>query len=170
MTPSATWVRRLPATSMTPHPVCRSPGSSPKTRISGSLPARSGAEPRHHVFGHFEIGVDILDIVAVLERLEQLEQASGRFLADFRGGPRTPDEARRAGRAESVLERIAHRIQILRRAGHRMLLGIALDVSCPGFDRGLEHIIGAGGGRRIRDLADTIEHKADTVGFPQGSP
>src|SRR5437016_6249720 len=108
MTPSATWTNRLPATSITPHPVCRSPGSSPKTRISGPLPARSGAEPRHHVFGHFEIGVNVLDIVAVLKRLEQLEQPRGSFLADFRGGARAPDEARRAGRAESVLERIAH--------------------------------------------------------------
>src|SRR5690349_7623862 len=103
MTPSATWARRLPATSITPHPVCRSPGSSPKTRIWGPVPARSGAEPRHHVFGHFEIGVDVLDIVAVLERLEQLEQARRGFLTDFRSGPRTPGEARRTGRAESVL-------------------------------------------------------------------
>src|SRR6202035_2533026 len=121
-----------PATSMTPHPVWRSPGSSPKTRISASVPAESAAEPRHHVFGHFEIGVDILDIVAVLERPEQLEQPRCRFLAAFRGGPRAPDEARRSGRAESVFERIAHRIQILRRAGHHMLLGIALDIPCPG--------------------------------------
>src|SRR5271155_5154060 len=122
MTPSATWTKRLPAASMPPHPVCRNPGSSPKTRISGSVPARSGAEPRHHVFGHFEIGVDVLDIVAVLERLEQLEQARRRLFLDFRSRSRTPDEARRTGRAESVLERIAHRVQILRRAGRQMLL------------------------------------------------
>src|ERR1700736_4272486 len=121
MTPSATWTKRLPATSITPHPVCRSPGSSPKTRISGSLPARSGAQPRHHVFGHFEIGVDVLDIIAVLERLEQLEQARRSFLVDFGSGSRTPDEARRTGRTESVLERVADRIQILRRAGRQVL-------------------------------------------------
>src|SRR5580700_11096538 len=170
MTPSATWTKRLPATSITPHPVCRSPGSSPKTRISGSLPARSGAQPRHHVFGHFEIGVDVLDIVAVLERLEELEEARRRLLADFRGGLRTPDEARRAGRDESALERIANRVQILRRANHQVLLGIALDVSGPGFDRGFEHVIGAGRGRGIGNLADPVEHKTDAVGFPQGSP
>src|ERR1700730_12823234 len=112
MTPSATWTKRLPATSITPHPVCRSPGSTPKTRISGFLPARSGAQPRHHVFGHFEIGVDVLDIVAVLERLEQLEEARRPLLPDFPRGLPAPDVARRAGRAESALERIAHGVQI----------------------------------------------------------
>src|SRR5689334_7967967 len=101
ITPSPTWVSRSPVASMTPHPVCRSPGSSPKTRISGSLPAMgSGAEARHHVFGHFEIGVDILDIIAVLERLEQLEKIRRRFLADFGSSPWTPDEPRRTGGPE----------------------------------------------------------------------
>src|ERR1700719_4826808 len=94
MTPSATCTKRLPATSITPHPVCPGPGSSPKPRISGSLPARSGAQPRHHVFGHFEIGVDVLDIVAVLERLEELEEARRRLLAAFPGCLPAPHEAR----------------------------------------------------------------------------
>src|SRR5947207_9293936 len=117
---------------MTPQPVCRRPGSSPKTRIEvWCRPGGSGTESRQYVFGHFEIGVDVLDIIAVLERLEQLEQPRRSFLVDFRSGSRPPDEARRSGRAESVLERITHRVQILRRAGHQMLLGIALDVSCP---------------------------------------
>src|SRR5215831_8389426 len=115
---------------MIPQPVCRSPGSSPKTRISGSARAWpvSGAEPCHHVFGHFEISIDVLDVVAVFERLEQLEQTGSGFLVDRRRGLRAPDEARRAGGAESLFQRIAHRIQILRRAGDDVLIGLALEI------------------------------------------
>ena len=55
--------------------VNRNPGSSPRTRIVCRVDLRpgSGAEPRHYVLGHFEIGIHVLDIVAVLKCLEQLE-------------------------------------------------------------------------------------------------
>ena len=40
----------------------------------------SGAQPRHDFRVHLEIGVDILHVVRVLQRLEQLEEARGAFL------------------------------------------------------------------------------------------
>src|SRR3984893_2302466 len=121
---------------MTPQPVCRSPGSSPKTRIEVRYrPGEgSGTEPRHHVFPHFEIGVDVLDIVAVLERLEQLEKGSLGLLVDPSGRPRAPDEVRRAGRPKLAFQRIAHGFQIFGRTSHDVLAGLALDVFRAGLD------------------------------------
>src|SRR6516165_4563174 len=118
--PAAMWVRRLPVTSITPQPVCRNPGSSPRTRIVCRVDLRpgSGAEPRHYVLGHFEIGIHVLDIVAVLECLEQLEQCRRDLLVDRRRCLRAPDQARRGRRSESTFEGIAHAVEIIGRAGH----------------------------------------------------
>src|SRR5712671_4943290 len=50
-----------------------------------------------------------------------------------------------------------------------MLLGIALDVLCSGFDDSLEHLVGTSRRRRIRNLADAIEHETDAVGLAECS-
>ena len=83
-----------------PQPGIEPENAHQRFRCGPMLP--SGAEPRHHVFGHFEIGVDVLHIIAVFEGFEQLEEARRGLLVDRRGGLRAPDEARRAGRAESA--------------------------------------------------------------------
>src|SRR5271170_5138418 len=129
-TPSATWLSRLPATSITPQPVCRSPGSSPRTRIAVVAPApvNSGAQPRQHFLADFEIGVDILHVVAVLESFEQLEEASCNLPVDRRGAFRPPAEPGRICRTKALFEHIAHGVEILRRREHDMALPVALHV------------------------------------------
>ena len=48
-----------------------------------------------------------------------------------------------------------------------MALVVALDIVGAGVDRGFEHVVGARGGGRIGDLADTFEHEADAVGLAE---
>src|SRR5712671_5970879 len=50
-----------------------------------------------------------------------------------------------------------------------MLLCIALDVLCSGFDDGLEHVVCTGGRCGVEDLTDAIEHETDAVGFAECS-
>src|SRR5438067_10748528 len=149
---------------MTPHPVWRSPGSSPRTRISlppslASFPhqrnreltsplqtlaprfrggdeldtPRSGAQPLQHILAGLKIRVDVLDIVAVFERLEQLEQPLRRLLVDRRRRLRAPAESRRQRRPELLFERVAHRVEIIRRRDHDMAVRVALDLPGAGL-------------------------------------
>ena len=74
-----------------------------------------------------------------------------------------------AGRAEALLEGVAHGVEIVGRAGHQMLLGIAFDILAAGLDHRLEHLVGAGGRGRVDDLADPVEQKADAVGLAEGA-
>src|SRR5271170_1725864 len=164
-TPSATWLSRLPAASITPQPVCRSPGSSPRTRIAvvAPHPLGSSAQPRQYVLADLEIGVNILHVVAVLESFEQLEQADGGLLVYHRGGFRPPAKARRTRGAESLFQRVAHAVEILRRRDHDVAVILAFHITGAGLDRGVEHRIGARRGGRIGDLADMIEQETDTA-------
>src|SRR5229473_6429919 len=50
-----------------------------------------------------------------------------------------------------------------------MLFSIALDVLGSGFDYGLEHLVCTSRRRRIRNLADAIEHETDAVGLAECS-
>src|SRR5947207_4258863 len=152
---------------MTPHPVWRSPGSSPRTRISSPLRPRSGAQPLQHVLAGFEIGVNVLDIVTVFERLEQLEQALRRVVVDRCRGFGTPAEPGRNRRPELLFERVAHRVEIVGLRDHDMTIGIALDIAGTSLDRGFEHRVGSCGRSRIGDLADMIEQKADAARFAE---
>src|SRR6185437_14202799 len=168
-TPAATWLSRLPATSTTPQPVWRSPGSSPSRRMAMSLtemPARSGAQSRHDVVGHLEIGKHVLHVVAVLQSLQQLEQRL-RGLPLY-GGLRLglPQQSCRLGRAEAALQRVAHRVECVGRAGHDML-GAALDIVGAGLDGGLEHGIRRRRLGGIDDLADAVEHEAHAVALAE---
>src|SRR5579884_3340093 len=129
----------------------------------------SGSHPRHYLVGDLEIGIDVLHIVVVLERLEQFEQGGCGLFPDRRGGLRAPYEAGRLRRAEAALEGVAHRVQILGRAGDDILFGVAFEVVGAGFDRRLEHVLTAGRRRRIDDLADAVEQEADAVGFAESA-
>src|SRR5271165_2939662 len=147
---------------MTPQPVCRSPGSSPKTRILANRPLgsprrRSGAKPRQDVLGYLEIGINILDIVAVFERLEQFKQGNGGLLIDWCGGFRPPHETSGCCRAEALFECVAHGVEFVGGAADRMLLGVAVDILRAGLKCGVEHLVGVRRCARTDNLADAIE-------------
>ncbi len=124
-------------------------------------------KPRHDVVGNFEIGKHVLHVVAVLQRLEQLEQRLGGVAVDRRQGLGPPDELRRRGGAEALLERVAHAVQRVGGAGDHVLVGAALDIVGAGLDGRLEHRIGRRRGGGIGHLPDAVEQEADAVGFAE---
>src|SRR5260370_12606887 len=89
---------------------------------------RSGAQTRHDVVGDLEIGEDVLHVVAVLERLEQLEERLGDIALDIDRSLRSPGQARRFRRTEALLERVADAVQIIGRASPDMLASAAFDI------------------------------------------
>src|SRR6185437_14551725 len=146
------------------------PGSSPSRRMAMSLtemPARSGAQTRHDIVGHLEIGEHILHVVAVLQTLQQLEQRLRALplYGSLRLG--LPQQFCRLRRAEAPLRRIAHGVERVGRAGHYMLLGAALDIVGAGLDGGLEHGVRRRRLGRIDDLADAVEHEAHAVALAE---
>src|SRR5271163_302903 len=87
-TPCATWRSRLPSTSITPQPVNRRPGSRPISL----MPRASSRELRQGVVRHLEIGVDVLDVVVVFQRGDQVEQPLRGLTLDGRRGLGTPHQ------------------------------------------------------------------------------
>ena len=80
---------------------------------------------------------------------------------------RPPAQARHLGRPEPLLERLAHRVQIVRRAIDLVALLARLAVLGAGLDRRLEHGIGIGGIGGVADLADAVELEADAAGLAE---
>src|SRR5260370_1485065 len=104
ITPCATWRSRLPSTSITPQPVNRRPGSRPINLMR----AASGRELRKRVVRQLEVGVDVLHVVVVIERGDQVEQLLGGLALDRRGGLGPPHQFGRRRLAGRFLERVAH--------------------------------------------------------------
>ena len=143
-TPCATWRSRLPSTSITPQPVSRRPGSRPISRI-----ARSGRELRQSVVRHFEIGVDVLDVVVVLEGVDQVEQRLARSRprpASWSWAATSAWPTRAAPSDFSSASRTALKLVLGAVDLVRALLALAAhDVVGAGLDRLLEHVVGRAG-------------------------
>src|SRR5439155_15507455 len=131
--------------------------------------AQLGAQARQHVLADLEIGVHVLHVIAVFEGFEQLEQPRRGIFVEHRGGFRAPAEPCRSGGPETLLQRVAHAVEILRRRDHDMPVCIALDIASPGLDRRFEHLVSAGRSGRVGDLADMVEHEADAARLAEGA-
>src|SRR4051812_12363413 len=85
MTPTCTRVaRRSGATSTTPTPQRVSPGSMPSTRSSaGAAMSVLGVELGLHGGRHVEVAEDVLHVVAVFERVDELEDLAGGVSVDL---------------------------------------------------------------------------------------
>src|SRR5512135_2136685 len=78
--PQSMSVSRLPVRATTPYPVARVPGSRPRTTtvpFPRSRPCRSAAEGGKFLFIDVEIRVDVLDVVVLFERLQELHELLG---------------------------------------------------------------------------------------------
>ncbi len=93
-------------------------------------------EALQRLFGDFVIGVDVLDVVIVLQRLDQLHQRVRRVAFDQGGVERTPLQLCFLRLAELRLERIAHRGEVVDRAGDLVAGSIAFDIVGAGFEPG----------------------------------
>src|SRR5207248_951311 len=80
-------------------------------------------------------------------------ESLGGIALDADRGLRPPHEARRFGRPEAPLQRIADGNEIVGGAGHDMLGGSTHDIVGTGFQRGLEHRIAIGRAGAIDHLA-----------------
>ena len=112
-----------------------------------------------HVVGDLEVGRHGLDVVVVLEHVQQLQQGLCGFGADRHAAARPPVEPGLLRRAELGLERVAHGGELLGRADDLMSIGVARHIVGAGFERGLEHGIGAGrlAGKRITPLRSNMK-------------
>src|ERR1700704_3681825 len=130
MTPLAMWVSFVPETAITPQPVRDSPGSNPAMRMvfTRATPqeslSRVSAKHRlarnclrrgqflHERVAHFVIGVDVLRVVMVVERVQELAQRFAGVIVAWHRVGRPPNDFGRLRRAELGLQRIAHRGEI----------------------------------------------------------
>ena len=78
---------------------------------SGVRSETPSAHLLHQRVGHFEIGVDVLHVVAVVERLDQLQQLLAGFVVDRDGVLRLPQQRRLARLAEFRLQRLGDFVQ-----------------------------------------------------------
>src|SRR5215831_10845709 len=163
--PCATWRSRLPSTSITPQPVSRRPGSRPISLIGAS-----GRELRQSVVRHLEIGVDVLDVVVVFERGDQVEQRLGGLAFDRRGGLGPPGQLGDRGLAERLLQRLADGVEILLGAVdlvHAIRPLAAHHVVGAGLDRLFQHLVGGADAERKAELAQAVEHERHAVGLAE---
>src|SRR5215510_5694730 len=163
--PCATWRSRLPSTSITPQPVSRRPGSRPISLIGAS-----GRELRQSVVRHLEIGVDVLDVVVVFERGDQIEQRLGGVAFDRRGGLGPPGQLGDRGLAQRLLQRLADGVEILLGAVdlvHAIRPLAAHHVVGAGLDRLFQDLVGGADAERKAELAQAVEHERHAVGLAE---
>src|ERR1700692_2445519 len=127
-------ISRLPSISITPQPGRRRPGSMPRMRtgwrIGGDVlgqgerrsraceiatDGQSPAHLRHQRVGNLEIGVDVLDVVVLVQEVDQLEQLLAALVVDRHGVLRLPGQRRLARFAEFRLQRLGDLAKGLRR-------------------------------------------------------
>src|SRR5205823_439618 len=146
-TPWARWRTVVPpASSTTPKPQYLEPGSIPRTRTRTCLLAWTGAldarlDRCHLVVGDLEIGVDVLDVVVLLEVLDQPHHLLCDLSGDLHGGLRQVRHLRRSHR-DLALKRLVH-VDERRRVGPDLESSIAVGdhVLGAGFQGKLHHLV-----------------------------
>ena len=114
----------------------------------------------HQRVRHLEIGVDVLHVVVLVERLDQLEQLLALLVVDRDGVLRLPGERRPcAARRTSPPSALATSPSVILR-GVDFVSGLARDhVLGAGLDRRLQHRVGARRLGVVLDHADMVEHE-----------
>src|SRR5438128_12268994 len=111
-TPAATTVTAPGPASRIPKPVSTSPGSTPITRTP--LGRGDGVED---LVGDVVVGIDGLDVVLLLERLDEPQHGRGILALHPHGGLGDHGDVRLEHRQPPRLERVAHGVYIIRRGG-----------------------------------------------------
>src|SRR4029453_2914634 len=120
MTPvSATTARPGPG-STSAQPVPTSPGSIPRTLTPTAAPGTatvSSGDGVEVLVGDVVVGVDVLDVVQVLQRLDQAHHRRGCGTLDADGGLWHVRHLRLEDRNTRFRERVTHRVHFSRRRG-----------------------------------------------------
>ena len=173
----------LPSTRTTPKPRLAAPGSIPITTCMGSdsgtslgcLPSalplrRRPSFSRHLVLGDVEVGVDLVDVVVLLERVEQAQQRVRRRALDL-------DRALRLHRtsadsistpAPSSASRTALRSRRL--ADHPQLVAVLAHVLGAGVDRGDQVVLAVAAAVDRRSTPRFSKIQATEPGSPRLPP
>src|SRR6266545_3937477 len=112
ITPTSRTVTSPGAASRTAKPVATSPGSTPITRKP--LGRRDGVED---LVGNVVVGIDGLDVVLLLKRLDEPQHGGGVLSLHADGGLGDHGDFRLEHRQPLRFERVAHRLHFIRRGG-----------------------------------------------------
>src|SRR5712691_2108408 len=135
-TPAATTVTAPGPASRIPKPVSTSPGSTPITRTP--LGRRDGVED---LVGDVVVGIDGLDVVLLLERLDQAQHGGGVLAFHPHRGLGDHGGLCLEHRHSLGLERLAHRLHFIRGSGDLENFFHRSHVGGPGLQRLLEHLV-----------------------------
>src|SRR3989442_9477616 len=136
ITPASSTVTAPGAASRTAKPVATSPGSTPITRTP--LGRRDGVED---LVGDVVVGIDGLDVVLLLERLDQPQHGGGVLAFHPHRGLGDHGGLRLEHRQSLGLERLAHRLHFIRGSGDLENFFHRSHVGGPGLQRLLEHLV-----------------------------
>src|SRR2546427_4903245 len=136
ITPTSRTVTAPGAASRTAKPVATSPGSTPIARKP--LGRGDGVED---LVGDVVVGIDGLDVVLLLERLDEPQHGRGILALHPHGGLGDHGDVRLEHRQPLRLERVAHRVHIIRRGGDLVNFFDRPHVRCAGLERLFQHLI-----------------------------
>src|SRR5580692_1729497 len=117
--------------------------------------------------GDLEIGVDVLDVVVLVQQVDQLQQLLAGLVVHRHGILRFPGQRRLAGLAEFGLQRLGDLAEGLLRGVDLVAVLAGRHVVGAGLDRRIQHRIVGGDLGVIFDDAGTIEHEADRAGLAE---
>src|SRR5919198_1754963 len=127
--------------------------------MPGGRDATRSADRRHDLVGDVEVGVHVLDVVAVLERVDQLEDLPRPLLVQRYGHRRHEARLGRLVVDPGVLQRRTHRDQVARLGDHLERLVEVVDLLRPGVQpRGHHVFFGQPAGLRDNHHALAAEH------------
>src|SRR5215218_1716005 len=140
-TPPSRATMWFPSTRTTPKPRFAAPGSMPITTCTGSDSRNSvgclplGGELLENVGGNVEVGVDLVDVVLVVERVEQLQNPLGVVPIQLDGAFRLRDQTGGLDLDPFAFERFPDAGQGGRLADHPQLVLVLAHILGAGVDR-----------------------------------
>src|SRR4030095_3650773 len=120
MTPVSVTTARPGPGSTSAQPVPTSPGSIPRTLTPTAAPGTARLSSRdglENLVGNVVVGVDVLDVVQVLQRLDQAHHRRGGGTLDPDGGLRHVRHLRLEDRNTRFRQPVTHRVHFSRRGG-----------------------------------------------------
>src|SRR5665213_1797673 len=129
-------------------------------------PCRSlPAQLRHQRVRYLEIGIDVLDVVVLVEQVDQLQQLLAALIVDRYGVLRLPGQRCLARFPEFRFQRLGDLAKGLRRGVDLMAALARGHIVGAALDRRIEHRVVGGDPGVIFDDAGAIEHEGDRIGF-----
>ena len=118
--------------------------------------------------GHVEVGVDLVDVVVLFERVDQAQQVFGLAALDLDRALRLHRHVGGLDLDPGLLQRLAHGAQVGRLADHAQLLAVLAHVLGAGVDRG-DQVVLAVAVAVDDDHAAFLEDPGDRAGLAEAA-